>query len=143
MTSHEEDKTKHEGEAMKHFVVVTVIATILVFSGIAMGECPVRCSNSLCCPAGTQCCNYGGKTYCCTGKQCCSGGGCCSTGTHCCTNGKGGTECCSNESPKICNIEDRDRIEAKCLVDRQCGERNLCKLECLNKANVESGCRKD
>jgi hypothetical protein len=40
-----------------------------------------------------------------------------------------------------CDIAKRDRIEAQCLVDRQCGNSNQCKLECLNKANVEAGCR--
>ena len=40
-----------------------------------------------------------------------------------------------------CDTAKRDRIYDKCMVDRQCGNSNVCKLECLNKANREAGCR--
>jgi hypothetical protein len=34
-----------------------------------------------------------------------------------------------------CDVKARDRKYEQCLVDRQCGEKNLCKSECLNYAN--------
>lgn len=44
-----------------------------------------------------------------------------------------------------CTIEDRDTYYNECLVRRQCGENNLCKLECMNEANkwYQNGCRNE
>lgn len=101
---------------MKHFVVVTIVATILIFSGIAMvamagefkenpiilaqqgqvpchgGYCPTghpcctKEGKGWCCPAGAFCCNND-HGCCWPGDQCCSGGGCCATGEQCCIGG--------------------------------------------------------
>lgn len=42
-----------------------------------------------------------------------------------------------------CDTKARDKKYEQCLVDRQCGENNLCKSECLNYANnwYYNGCK--
>lgn len=41
-----------------------------------------------------------------------------------------------------CTIRDRDKYYDECMVRRQCGDKGLCKLQCVNEANkwYSNGC---